>query len=69
MSYNPTIAGKVSPTRIPPLICASALDSQFALNLKAVGAANDLSDSMPYFACNGCERESDANGISFTPAK
>jgi hypothetical protein len=26
----------------------------FALNLKTVGAANDLSDSMPYSVRNGC---------------
>jgi hypothetical protein len=41
MSCNPTIAGKVPPTRIPPPICASALGSQLALNSKTVGAAND----------------------------
>jgi uncharacterized protein (DUF934 family) len=28
-------------------------DSQLALNLKTVGAANDLRDSMPYLARNG----------------
>jgi hypothetical protein len=34
MSCNPTIAGKVSPTRIPPPICASAPDSRFETELK-----------------------------------
>jgi hypothetical protein len=32
---------KVSPTRIPPPICASAPGFQFAPDLKTVGAAND----------------------------
>jgi hypothetical protein len=50
MSCNPTIAGKASATRIPPPICASALGSQTALNLKTVGAANDLTITvLPYF--------------------
>jgi hypothetical protein len=69
MSCNFTIAWKASLTRIPPLICVFAPDSQFALKLKTVGAANDLSDSMPYLVCNGCGRESDANGIGFASAK
>jgi hypothetical protein len=42
MSCNPTIAWKASLTRIPPPIGTSAPGSQFALNLKIVGAANDL---------------------------
>jgi hypothetical protein len=50
MSFNPTIAGKVSPTRKPPPICASALGSQLALNSKTVGAANDLRDTLALFA-------------------
>jgi hypothetical protein len=50
MSCNPTIAGKASPTRIPPPICALALGSQLALNLKTVGAANDLRDTLALFA-------------------
>jgi hypothetical protein len=69
MSCNPTIAGKVPPTRIPPPICASALDSRFETELETVGAANDLSDSMPDFACNACARDSHANGIRFASAK
>lgn len=69
MSCNSTIAWKASLTRIPPPICVFAPGSQFALKLKTVGAANDLSDSMPYFACNGCGRESYAKGIGFGSAK
>jgi hypothetical protein len=50
MSCNPTIAGKVSLTRIPPPICVPALGSQLALNMKTVGAANDLRDTLALFA-------------------
>jgi hypothetical protein len=32
MSCNPTIAGKASLTRIPPPICAPALDFRFEPN-------------------------------------
>ena len=44
-------------------------NSQFALDLRTMGAANGLSDSTPYFACNGCAGELYANGISFASAK
>jgi len=37
--------------------------------VKTVGAANEPSDSMPYFARNGCRRELYANGIGFASAK
>jgi hypothetical protein len=50
MSYNPTIAWKASLTRIPPPIGASAPGSQFALNLKVMGVANDLRDT-PCLIC------------------
>jgi hypothetical protein len=50
MSCNPTIAWKASLMRIPPPICTSAPGSQFALKLKIVGAANDLTITvLPYF--------------------
>ena len=69
MSCNRTVAGKASLTRIPPPICVPALGPQLALNWKTGSAANDLSDSMPDFACNGPGRDSYANGISFASAK
>jgi hypothetical protein len=36
--------------------------------VKALGAANEPSDSMPYFARNGCRRELYANGIGVASA-
>ena len=53
MSCNSTIAWKASLTRMSPPICTSAPSPQLALILKTVGAANGLSDSMPYFVRNG----------------